>query len=70
VNLIGDKAHIGLIREALSRDPNAADLWYDLARMELLTGNQSGYSEALDKLKRLTPQHNYQIVVVQEGAKP
>jgi hypothetical protein len=70
VNLIGDRAHIGLIREAISHDPNAADLWYDLARMELLTGNQTGYNEALDRLKRLTPQHSYQIAVVQEGAKP
>ena len=53
---------IPLILEGLAHDPYAPDLWYGLARMELKSGNETGYNDALTQLKRLTPGLDYRIV--------
>jgi len=50
---------------ALHYDPNAADLWFGLARMRLKAGDQGGYTAAMARLQQLTPGVQYQIVSMQ-----
>lgn len=50
------------IRWAVRHDPNAADLWYGLARMQLKAGDELGYNSSLTRLKELTPGLRYQVV--------
>lgn len=61
------QAAIPLIEEALRHDPNAPDLWYGLARMQLKLGNEQGYNAALTQLKRLTPGLDYRVVAEHGG---
>ena len=64
----GDPAPaVPLIEAALRHDPYAPDLWYGLARMQLKSGNKTGYTAALTQLKRLTPGLDYRIVAAHEG---
>lgn len=56
-----------VIRGALRDDPNAADLWYNLARMDLNLGDKRAYDADMGRLKKLTPQVTYQIVAPTEG---
>ena len=58
---------IPLIETALRHDPYAPDLWYGLARMELKSGNEAGYTAALTQLKRLTPGLDYRIIAEHQG---
>jgi predicted Zn-dependent protease len=62
-----DVAGIPWIEEALRHDPNAPDLWYGLARMQLKAGDEAGYSAAVKRLKELTPGLEYAIVRTKRG---
>jgi len=53
---------VGLIDAALQTDPNAADLWYNLARLRLQLGDTRQYNEALARLKELSPHNMYRVV--------
>jgi hypothetical protein len=44
-----------LIEAAIKTDPNAADLWFNLARLRLQAGDKQGYNAAIVRLQRLTP---------------
>ena len=57
-----DAAKRGLIALALKADPNATDLWYGLARLQLKANDTIGYNTSLTRLKELTPGVNYQVV--------
>jgi hypothetical protein len=57
-----DRSKIAIVEQAIRYDPNAADLWYGLARMQLKAGNEIGYNTSLTRLKELTPGVQYQIV--------
>ena len=56
------KVNVGLIDAALQTDPNAADLWYNLARLRLQLGDTKQYNEALARLKELSPHNMYRVV--------
>jgi cytochrome c-type biogenesis protein CcmH/NrfG len=56
-----------VIRRALRDDPNSADLWYNLVRMDLILGDKGAYTADMGHLKKLTPQLTYQIVAPTEG---
>jgi hypothetical protein len=60
--MAGDTSQIPEIQQALRFDPNAADLWLGLARMQLKVGDKLGYNSSLTRLKELTPGFDYQIV--------
>ena len=62
-----DLSKIPWIKEALRHDPNAADLWYGLARMELKAGDEAGYSAAVKRLRELTPGLDYAVVRAKRG---
>ena len=55
------------IRRALRDDPNSADLWYNLARMDLIMGDKVAYTADVGRLKKLTPQVTYKVVTPTEG---
>jgi hypothetical protein len=50
-----------LIENAIKTDPNAADLWFNLARLRLQAGDKDGYNAAIVSLQRLTPGLRFQI---------
>jgi cytochrome c-type biogenesis protein CcmH/NrfG len=56
-----------VIRRALHDDPNSADLWYNLVRMDLILGDKVAYTADMGRLQRLTPQLTFQVVVPNEG---
>jgi hypothetical protein len=58
-----DRSKIAIVEQAIRYDPNAADLWYGLARMQLKAGNEIGYNTSLTRLKELTPGVQYQVVM-------
>lgn len=57
-----DAAGIPEIKWAIAHDPNAADLWYGLARIQLKMGDHIGYNSSLTRLKQLTPGLSYQVI--------
>jgi hypothetical protein len=46
---------IPAIQEAIRYDPNAADLWLGLVRMQLKSKDEKGYTASLARLKELAP---------------
>ena len=62
VILTQDHSKIAIVEQAIRYDPNAADLWYGLARMQLKEGNELGYNTSLTRLMELTPGVHYQVV--------
>lgn len=60
-NTTMEEAHYVLTR-VLEQNPNHADLWFNLAQLDLKLGLQSEYEYALGRLQRLTPQNTYQAV--------
>ena len=63
--LTNDTAQVAWVKEALVYDPNAADLWYGLVNLALLTKDEPVYNAAIEQLKRLTPKVAYGAVVVE-----
>jgi hypothetical protein len=57
-----EPAGIPAVWGALRYDPNAADLWLGLARLELKAQDEAGYNVALARLKELTPGLNYTVI--------
>ena len=57
-----EPAGIPVVRGALQYDPNAADLWLGLARLELKAKDEQGYNAALARLKELTPGLKYTMI--------
>ena len=53
---------VTLINEGLKTDPYAADLLYNLARLQLQSHDEAAYNVALARLKALTPQHTYLVI--------
>ena len=53
---------IKLIQEGLKTDPYAADLLYNLARLQLQSHDEADYNVSLARLKALTPQHTYLVI--------
>lgn len=54
--------YIPEVQWAIRHDPNAADLWFGLARMQLKAGDQIGYNSSLTRLKQLTPGLSFRVV--------
>lgn len=59
-----DLGMIGDVQRALRHDPNAADLWYGLARMQLKVHDDIGYKASLTRLKELAPGARFEPVRV------
>jgi hypothetical protein len=57
-----EPAGIPAVRGALRYDPNAADLWLGLARLELKAQDEQGYNVAVARLKELTPGLKYTLI--------
>lgn len=53
---------IPALRLALKEDPYGIDLWFNLARLLLQTGDEKGYAEAMRELQKLTPHSRYTVV--------
>jgi len=53
---------IPLVEAAIVHDPNAADLWYGLSRLQLRAQNDLGYNSALARLRELTPGMDFHLV--------
>jgi hypothetical protein len=50
---------IPAVKKAIRADPNSADLWFGLLRLELQARDEEGYNAAMSRLKELTPGLKY-----------